>query len=66
MTSDYTKMEKPSMQQQSIITDLEQTCQNLIEQQVATHIKFEREKTKSNHPNLGLERLVWNNQGTIE
>jgi hypothetical protein len=32
------------MQQQSIITDLEQTCQNLIEQQVATHIKFEREK----------------------
>jgi hypothetical protein len=32
------------MQQQIIITDLEQTCQDLKEQQVVTHIEFEREK----------------------
>jgi len=32
------------MQQQSIITNLEQTYQDLINQQVVTHIKFERKK----------------------
>jgi hypothetical protein len=29
---------------QGIIIDLEQTCQDFREQQVATHIEFEREK----------------------
>jgi hypothetical protein len=37
-------MEEPSMQQQSIITNLEQTYQDLKEQQVATHIEFGKEK----------------------
>ncbi len=32
------------MQQQSIIIDLEKTYQDFRKQQVATHIKFEREK----------------------
>ncbi len=44
MTQDYAKMEKSNVQQHSIITSLEQTCQNLIEQQVVCHIKFEKEK----------------------
>lgn len=37
-------MEESSMQQQSIIIGLEKTCQDLRKQQVAIHIKFEREK----------------------
>jgi hypothetical protein len=32
------------MQQQSVITNLKQTCQDLKEKQVATHMEFEREK----------------------
>jgi hypothetical protein len=44
MMRDYTKMEEYSMQQQIIITGLEQTCQDLKEQHVVTHIEFEREK----------------------
>jgi hypothetical protein len=44
MTWDYTKMEESSMQQQSVITNLKQTCQDLKEKQVATHMEFEREK----------------------
>jgi hypothetical protein len=58
MMRDYTKMEEYSMQQQIIITGLEQTCQDLKEQHVVTHIEFEREKINSNYPNLGLERSV--------
>jgi hypothetical protein len=45
------------MQQQSIVTGLEQTCQDFKKQQIATHIEFEREK-QTHYPNLGLERLV--------
>jgi hypothetical protein len=44
MTRDYAKMEESSMQQHSIITGFEQTCQDLVEQQIVAHIKFEREK----------------------
>ncbi len=44
MTRDYAKMEEYNMQQWNIITALEQTFQDLIEQQITTHIKFEREK----------------------
>ncbi len=44
MIQDYIKMEEPSMQQQSIITNLGQTYQDLKEQQVATHIEFGKEK----------------------
>jgi hypothetical protein len=40
MIEDYTKTEESFMQQQIIITGLEQTCQ----QHVVTHIEFEREK----------------------
>jgi prophage antirepressor-like protein len=32
MMRDYTKIEESSMQQQSIVTSLEQTCQDLKEQ----------------------------------
>ncbi len=44
MTQDYNKMEESNMQQYSAITGLEQTCQELREQQVVAHIKFEKEK----------------------
>jgi hypothetical protein len=44
MTQDYAKMEESSLEQQNIITDLEHTYQDLKEQQVATHIKFDKEK----------------------
>jgi hypothetical protein len=37
-------MEKSSLEQQGIITDLEHTYQDLKEQQVVTHIKFDKEK----------------------
>ncbi len=37
-------MEESSMQQQSIVTDLEWTCQDFKKQRVATYIEFEREK----------------------
>ncbi len=43
MKWDYNKMEKSSMQQNTII-GLEQTCQELKEQHVATHIECEKEK----------------------
>jgi len=43
MTHDYTKIEESNLEQ-GIIIDLEQTCQDFREQQVATHIEFEREK----------------------
>jgi hypothetical protein len=42
----YNIMEESKMQQQSTITSLEQTCQKFKEQQVDTHIKFEKEKKK--------------------
>ncbi len=57
MTWDYNKMEESNMQQQSIIIGLEQTYQELREQQVVAHIEFEMEKN-SNYPNLGLEKSV--------
>ncbi len=41
---DYAKMEESSLEQQCIITSLEQTCQDFREQNVATHIKFDKEK----------------------
>jgi hypothetical protein len=44
MTQDYAKMEEYSLEQQDIITSLEHTCQNVKEQQVATHIEFDKEK----------------------
>jgi hypothetical protein len=37
-------MEEPSLEQQGVITGLEQTCQDLKEEQVAAHKYFEREK----------------------
>ncbi len=40
---DYSKMEKSNMQQ-GVIIKLEQTYQDLKEQQVVVHIKVEREK----------------------
>ncbi len=42
MTRDYAKME--SNLEQGIIIGLEQTCQDLREQHVVAHIKFDREK----------------------
>ncbi len=44
-------------EQQGIITSLEQTCQDLREQQVATRIKFEREKQS-----LTTQNQDWNGQ----
>jgi len=41
---DYAKMEESNLEQQGIITSLEQTCQDLIEWHVVAHIEFEREK----------------------
>ncbi len=41
---DYTKMEESNMQQQNIIIGLEQTYQNLKEQQVVAYIDFEKTK----------------------
>jgi hypothetical protein len=38
MTQDYAKMEDSNLEQQGVITGLEQTCQDLKEEQVATHI----------------------------
>jgi hypothetical protein len=37
-------MEESNMQQQSTITSLEQTCQELEKQLVDAHIEFEKEK----------------------
>jgi hypothetical protein len=54
---DYNKTEESNMQQQNIIIGLEQTYQELREQQIVAHIEFEKEKN-SNYPNLGLEKLV--------
>jgi hypothetical protein len=48
MMRDYTKMEESSMQQQSILIGLEQTCQDFRKQHVAAHIEFEREKQSLN------------------
>ncbi len=44
MTRDYNKMEEFNMQLYSTIIVLEQTCQELKEQQVVAHINFEKEK----------------------
>jgi len=44
MTWEYDKMEEFNMQQKITITSLEQTCQELKEQQIVAHIKFEKEK----------------------
>jgi len=41
---DYTKMEESNLEQQSVKTGLEYTCQDLRKQQVLAHIEFEREK----------------------
>jgi uncharacterized protein YeeX (DUF496 family) len=41
---DYAKMEESNLEQQGIITSLEQTYQDLIERHVVAHIEFEREK----------------------
>jgi hypothetical protein len=37
-------MEESNMQQYSTIIGLEQTCQELKEQQIVAHINFEKEK----------------------
>ncbi len=57
MTWDYNKMEESNMQKQNIIIGLEQTYQELREQQVVAHIEFEMEKN-FNYPNLGPEKSV--------
>jgi uncharacterized protein YeeX (DUF496 family) len=44
MTQDYAKMEESNLEQQGIITSLDQTYQNHREQQVVGHIEFDREK----------------------
>jgi hypothetical protein len=44
MTRDYNEIEEFTMQQYSTIIGLEQTCQELKEQQVVAHINFEKEK----------------------
>jgi hypothetical protein len=44
MMQNYAKMGESSLEQHGIITSLEQTCQDLKEQQVATHIEFDKEK----------------------
>ncbi len=44
MTRDYAKMEESNLEQHGIIIDLEQTYQDLKDQQVTAHIKFDREK----------------------
>ncbi len=66
MTQDYVKMEESNLEQHGIITSLEQTYEDLREQQVVAHIKIDREKKKSYFSNLRIQGLVWNNQGTIE
>ncbi len=57
MTWDYAKMEESNLEQQSIITNLEQTCQDLREQHVATRIKFEKEKQS-----ITTQNQDWNGQ----
>jgi hypothetical protein len=37
-------MEESSLEQHGIITSLEQTCQDLKEQQVVAYIEFDKEK----------------------
>jgi hypothetical protein len=44
MTRNYAKMKEFNLEQQRIITGLERTYQDLKEQHVATHIKFDKEK----------------------
>jgi hypothetical protein len=45
MTQDYAKMEESNLEQHGIIINLEQSCQDLKEQQlVVVHIEFDREK----------------------
>ncbi len=44
MTWDYAKMEESDLEQDGIIIGLEQTCQDLKEQDVVAHIEFKREK----------------------
>jgi hypothetical protein len=44
MTQDLAKMEESSLEQHGIITSLKHTCQDVKEQQIATHIKFDKEK----------------------
>jgi hypothetical protein len=51
----YNIMEESKMQQQSTITSLEQTCQKFKEQQVDTHIKFEKEKKNYDCPKVSMK-----------
>jgi hypothetical protein len=44
MMQDYAKTEEFILEQQGIITSLEQTYQHLKEQHVVTHIEFDRDK----------------------
>ncbi len=44
MTRNYAKMEESSLEQHGIIIGLEQTYQDLKEQQVVAHIEFDKEK----------------------
>jgi hypothetical protein len=44
MTQNYAKMEESNLEQHGIIIGLEQTYQDLREQHVAAHIKFDRGK----------------------
>jgi hypothetical protein len=51
-------MEESNLEQHGIITSLEQTYEDLREQQVVAHIKIDREKTKSYFSNLRIQGLV--------
>ncbi len=44
MMQDYAKMEESNLEQQGIITSLEQTYQNCRKQHVVAHIEFDKEK----------------------
>ncbi len=44
MTQNYAKMEEYNLEQQRIITSLEHTCQDFREQQITTHIEFDKKK----------------------
>jgi hypothetical protein len=44
MTQNYAKMEESNLEQHGIIIGLEQTYQDLREQDVTAHIKFDRGK----------------------
>jgi hypothetical protein len=57
MMQDYAKMEESSLEQQSIIIDLEHTYQDFKEEQVGAHIESDKEK-QSFTTNPKFERSI--------